>query len=238
MNQYFVDLRHGKRFSHEPEVATVYPFESSRKIGLPNKGAFNTSNGAHIMKKLILTVLVAVGSLAAQADGYHGYHNYPHHAYVRPSFSFSFGAYPYFSPYPYYSFPAYSYPAYSYSNPGYDSGYGYARPNYAVGGTLLGALAGGLIGSSVHNQGWEGAGIGAAAGLVLGSLAERNARAYEQRVYTAPPVSYNQASYTQPNAIADAPTVNNAPTVPDAPKVSSVSQPASSMSGANSLFGR
>ena len=46
-----------------------------------------------------------------------------------------------------------------------------ARPNYAVGGTLTGALAGGLIGAGDHH-GWEGAGIGAAAGLVVGSIAE------------------------------------------------------------------
>jgi len=69
----------------------------------------------------------------------------------------------------YASQPAYYYPATTYAQPGY--GYIYAppyaytpvyapappRPNYAVGGTLLGALAGGLIGVGT-DHGWEGAG--------------------------------------------------------------------------------
>ena len=101
--------------------------------------------------------------------------------------------------------------------------------------TLAGALLGGIIGDSVHGRGWEGAGIGAAAGLVLGSLAEHNARAYERNYYAAP-----TATYAQPNYIADAPTVNTAPTVSDAPRVPTapVYKPANAMSSANSLFGR
>jgi len=221
----------------------VYPAVGTGKFGLPNKAAFNTSYTANVMKKLILGILLGAGSLTVHADGYNYYHG--HHGHSGPTFSFSFGAYPYYSSYPYYSYPAYSYPVYSspvYSAP-YSSGYGYGgytRPNYAVGGTLLGALAGGIIGNSVHHQGWEGAGIGAAAGLFLGSLAESNARAREQSAYAAPQLSYSQANYI-PDApvVNNAPTVNNAPSVPDAPRVPSSSYtPASSMSGANSLFGR
>ena len=90
----------------------------------------------------------------------------------------------------YASQPAYYYPAPAYAQPGY--GYAYAppyaapvyapappRPNYAVGGTLLGAMAGGLIGVG-NNQGWEGAAIGAASGLVLGTVAEAAAQNRER----------------------------------------------------------
>ncbi len=59
------------------------------------------------------------------------------------------------------------------------------RPNYAITGTAVGALAGGIIG---HNQGrhtMEGAGIGAATGLVLGGIAEQISRDRENRHYFA-----------------------------------------------------
>ena len=177
------------------------------------------------MKKLILlTMLIAVTSLSARAGGYRYGGPYRHHH--GSSVSFYFGAYPGCYSYSYY--PVYAYPSYSY----YD--YGYSRPNYAVGGTLFGALAGGLIGNSIHHQGWEGAGIGAAAGLVLGSVAEHSARVHE-RAYYAPAVSYSQTS-----TIPDARVVPDAPTVPDAPKAPAAPtfQSSSSMSSANSLFGR
>ena len=98
-------------------------------------------------------------------------------------------------PYVYYPAPVvYAQPGYGYA---YTPAYAYApayvapppRPNYAVGGTVVGALAGGLIGAGYH-QGWEGAGIGAASGLVLGSVAEVAAEKKEQKWaagQTAPP---------------------------------------------------
>ena len=191
------------------------------------------------MKKIFLTTLLLTVALGAQAGGQRGYahHSYGgsggyrghggYGGYGGPRVSFYWGGgYPCYSPWSSYSYSYY--PSY-----GYD--YGYSRPNYAVNGTLTGALLGGIIGDSVHGRGWEGAGIGAAAGLVLGSLAEHNARAYERNYYAAPTVSY-----AQPNSIADAPTVNVAPTVPDAPRVQTapVYKPVSAMSSANSLFGR
>src|SRR5688572_6066785 len=91
-------------------IAMVYPLKEVGKLGLPNKAAFNTSNSAHVMKTIVLGILLAVGSLTAQAGGHH---HHGHHGYSRPTFSFSFGAYPYYSSYPYYSYPAYSYSAYS-----------------------------------------------------------------------------------------------------------------------------
>src|SRR5204862_2956701 len=124
-----------------------------------------------LMKKLLWTTLLALGCANAPAAIYgshyggSGYWHGGHHSHS--SFSFSFGL-PYYSYYPsYYYPPAYAYP-FSYSYPGYAYSYapaysypaysyGYARPNYAVGGTLLGALMGGLIGDAKHHHVWEGA---------------------------------------------------------------------------------
>ena len=196
------------------------------------------------MKKLLsigLLMTVAVGVNAGPFRHHHHHRHHYHHGWHRPSFSFHIGAYPSYSPwyapsYGYYR--AYPYaPAYGYSDDTYN------RPNYAVGGTLLGALTGGIIGHGVDRQGWEGAGIGAAAGLVLGTIAERKARAQERAYYAAPSVSYSQPAVTAASpaaaSIPDAPIVNDAPQVPAAPQV----RPAqaartSSMSAANAMFGR
>ncbi len=201
------------------------------------------------MKKLICTIVLVSGYLSAQAGVYafHSGHGWRGGWHGRDRVSFSIGV-----GYPWYYGSAYSYPYYSYYySPGYYAysyspayvypeypayGYSYSRPNYAVGGTLLGALTGGLIGNSIHHQGWEGAGIGAAAGLVLGSIAEHSARVQERNYYST------ASAYAQPSrTIADAPTVNPAPAVADPPPVGNsptVYRPASAMSGANSLFGR
>jgi hypothetical protein len=197
------------------------------------------------MKKLVFTLLLAIGSLSAQAGGHGsfgrggwGYRGWGYHGWgYFPAASFYYGAYPGYG----YGWPGYySYPAYSYDySPAYGSGYAYAQPNYAVDGTLLGALTGGLIGNSIHHQGWEGAGIGAAAGLLLGSVAEHDARVNERAYYAAPPVSY-----MRPATIPNAPTVNDAPTAAAAsqlrsdPATTSAFRSAGSMSSANSLFGR
>jgi hypothetical protein len=184
------------------------------------------------MKKIFWTALFLAVALGAQADGRRWHrHGHGHQPHGGTRFSFYWGGYPggsYYSPWRSYSY----YPEYSY---GYD--YAYTRPNYAVNGLLGGALLGGLIGHSVNHQGWEGAGIGAAAGLVLGGLAESNARRYELNSYGTPAISY---SYTQPAVIDTAPVINTAPTIPDAPQVQRAPtyRPASAMSSANSLFGR
>lgn len=189
------------------------------------------------MKTFISAILLVIGSLGAQAGGYHYYH---HHDWGHgPSISFYWGS-PYYPGYSYGAYPSYwSYPAYG-PYPAYSYDYTYTRPNYAVSGTLLGALTGGLIGNSIHHQGWEGAGIGAAAGLLLGSVAEQNARTYERSCYAAPRVSY-----AQPNYIANAPVVNDPPTVPAAPQVQDSPKTTytsyrstGTMGSANSLFGR
>jgi len=115
-------------------------------------------------------------------------------------------------------------PAYYYSN---YAGYGYAPPNYTASGALLGGLAGGIIGYNDHHQTGRGILIGTASGLLLGSIADQAAR---ERETAAAPVVVTTAPAPQP-----APPPQNAPA--PVPAASSAA-PASSMSSANSLFGR
>jgi len=112
-------------------------------------------------------------------------------------------------------------PAYGYRY-GYEytpnAGYSGSRPNYAVGGTLLGTASGALISEGTSGKPGQGAAIGAAAGLVLGSIAEHNARRQEARVTTA---QVQQASAPRPSVWQTAPRsphqIPDAPRVPDAP---------------------
>jgi uncharacterized membrane protein len=115
----------------------------------------------------------------------------------------------------------------SYVTSGYSPSPDYVRPNYAVAGTLLGGLAGAIIGhnsGSLSHNGWQGAAIGAGAGLLLGSLAEQNARVYEAAA--SPPVVVTTAAPVA--APAPVTIINNYYNTPAA----------TPMSGANSLFGR
>lgn len=95
-----------------------------------------------------------------------------------------------------------------------------SRPNYALSGTLVGAASGALIGEGVSGRPGQGAAIGAATGLVLGGIAEHNARKREtpppandsapapssgaKSAWTSTPVAYNR--------VPDAPRVADAPT--------------------------
>ena len=162
------------------------------------------------------------GALAGESRRYDHYDS-PGCVYTpAPAVSFGYGyghhgssAYVYYSPN-------------SYCAPGY-----YYRPNYTVGGTLLGAASGALIGAGSHQAG-EGAAIGAAAGLVLGSVAEHATRKQEQRMATqtiqqpqasprAPaPTSYRASVTSKPGATSTyhwtpRPQIADAPRVPDAP---------------------
>jgi hypothetical protein len=125
----------------------------------------------------------------------------------------------------YYADRYYQAPRYYYSNYE-DADYGCTRPNYAVSGALLGGLAGGIIGHNNHNQTGRGILIGAASGLILGSIAEHAARdremAAERTVYIAAPAEQAPA--------APEPQTQAAP--------SATPTPATPMSSANSLFGR
>jgi uncharacterized protein YcfJ len=76
-------------------------------------------------------------------------------------------------------------------------------PN-ATGGALLGGLAGGIIGYNNHNQTGRGIAIGAASGLILGSIADQaNYNSYQATQVQRPdyyvyrqPSSYYYSDYT------------------------------------------
>lgn len=111
----------------------------------------------------------------------------------------------------------------------------YNRPNYAVGGAVLGGIVGGVIGHNHHRQTAEGIAIGAASGLVLGALAEQNARLKERQVI----IPQQQTVYypvVQTNVIVVQQPVQQQPTTQIQPSITY--QQTSPMSGANSLFGR
>jgi uncharacterized protein YcfJ len=121
------------------------------------------------------------------------------------------------------------YDAATYGGPYYSEPYYYRRPNYALGGAVLGGITGAVIGHNSGRHGAEGAAIGAGAGLLLGGIAEsearRRERAYAAAQYT-PAVETVQTEPSQPVASAAAP----------APVVREVK--VSAMSSANRLFGR
>ena len=122
----------------------------------------------------------------------------------------------------YYQAPRYYYSDYS------DTDYGYARPNYAVSGTLLGGLAGGIIGYNNHYQTGRGILIGAASGLILGSIAEQAAR--EREMAAERPVYVSAPAEQAPAPAAPEPQTQVAP--------AATPTPATPMSSANNLFGR
>ncbi len=140
-----------------------------------------------------------------------------------------------------YGYTSYGSSAYVYGTPNAYTAPGYyyrpARPNYAVNGTLLGAASGALIGAGNHQAG-EGAAIGAAAGLVLGGIAEAAAKKHEQRAVvaaqTTPASAMAVANAVEPQPATQAqvtsrpsadstyywtprPQIPDAPRVPDAP---------------------
>jgi outer membrane lipoprotein SlyB len=122
----------------------------------------------------------------------------------------------------------YDYPAhggYYYSEPHY-----YRRPNYALGGALLGGVAGAVIGHNSGRHGAEGAAIGAGAGLLLGGIAESQARRRERAQAAAAAVPYGPAVEVSQQ------TVPQAQAAPPQPAVRPVK--VSAMSSANRLFGR
>ncbi len=104
--------------------------------------------------------------------------------------------YGYGSAYTYYAPNAYTAPGYYYRP---------NRPNYAVGGTLLGAASGALIGAG-SDQAGKGAAIGAAAGLVLGSVAQIAAKNQEQKLV---------AAQTTPQPVSAAATQDSRPQIQD-----------------------
>ena len=171
------------------------------------------------------------GSLANNSSRY-SYYDEPVSYYSAPSISLGYG---YGRGYGHYGRSAYAYYApNNYLAPGHY--YRATRPNYAVSGTILGATSGALIGAGRHDAG-KGALIGAAAGLVLGGVAEHATRREERAVATQTTTARVQAqaealSYqpsapkpgvtSKPSASSTyywtpRPQIADAPRVPDAP---------------------
>ncbi len=168
---------------------------------------------------------LVLGSAAGRAHDYHYGSQVPRPNYPRT--------------YVYRHGPRYrSYPGYYYDDRAFMYGYAdvpYAvstdeRPSYAANGLLLGALAGAVIGNNsgdLHHNGWLGAAYGGAAGYLLGSIAEHDARRREGAESVA--------------AASAAPIAEAATTAPSEPAhpATPVATPAESrMSQANRLFGR
>lgn len=94
------------------------------------------------------------------------------------------------------------------------------RPSYKLGGTLVGAAAGAMIGEGVSDKPWQGAAIGAAAGLVMGSIADRSVRS--QRTAQVSAASDQPQATVVTSSVWQAPSgprhqISDAPRVPDAP---------------------
>lgn len=165
------------------------------------------------------------GAIAGEANRRH-YDHSPGYVYApAPTVRVGYGyAHDGSSAYVYYAPNSYCAPNYYYA----------PRPNYAVGGTVLGAASGALIGAGSRDAG-RGAAIGAAAGLVLGGVAEASARRREHRTAAviastpAPDVSSPGQPATRPQQITSQPCatstyhwtprpqIADAPRVPDAP---------------------
>lgn len=112
----------------------------------------------------------------------------------------------------------------------------YERPNYAVAGTVLGGIAGGVIGHNSHGRTGAGIAIGAGAGLLLGAVAESEARRHEAIRTTLQPT---YVVMTQPATVLSSTTLTQAPSEQTATQtVLSTTEPRSTMSSANALFGR
>jgi outer membrane lipoprotein SlyB len=124
----------------------------------------------------------------------------------------------------------------------YGPGYNSRRPNYAVGGALLGGLAGGIIGHNNGRHTAEGIAIGAGAGLLMGGLAEYELRRRER----LSPYYYEypqQVVISQPATVLTTTPVVTQSVQEQAPQPVTVinnyaSGSSSVMSSANALFGR
>lgn len=104
----------------------------------------------------------------------------------------------------------------------------YHGPSYATRGLLLGGIAGAVIGNNSrgHNA-WRGAAWGAGAGLLLGAIADEDARYYHRRHVVVVPQSE--------------PTYVEQPAQPPAQNVTIINNyygNSSPMASANSAFGR
>jgi uncharacterized protein YcfJ len=127
------------------------------------------------------------------------------------------------SSYYYSSGPSYAAPVY-YSTPAS------ARPSRTATTTLLGGVAGAIIGHNNGRRGWEGAAIGAGAGYLLGRLSESSQQSSSRVVSGYAPYAY----YRQPTAVA-APAAQPQQITIINNYYGGASTP---MSNANAMFGR
>ena len=89
-------------------------------------------------------------------------------------------------------------------------------PSAVANGTILGGIAGALIGGHNHNSWGEGAVIGAAAGAVIGS-AVADSQAQSRVVYAQPQYAYAYDGAPATAVAADAPIAPAAPVANAAP---------------------
>jgi hypothetical protein len=193
------------------------------------------------MKTIVALTVLLFALVPAQAQvflssGYynnHGHRHYSHHAgyyHSYPGYRY-YGCGPRYYPYG----PSIGYGVTYYSQPDYEySSTSYQRPNYAVSGLMLGGLTGAIIGSnSYSHDSWEAAAWGAGAGLLIGSIAEHNARKREaseaeaqeaQATAVVAPTAPAEAVQPKPLAVPVIKTNNPPPKTP--------------MSAANGMFGR
>ena len=183
-------------------------------------GSYNTFSGQGAAIGAGIGLLA--GALVGEANQRAAYAEQP---VVNTSAPMAVSGYGYGSAYTYYAPNAYTAPG-NYYRPN--------RPNYAVGGTLLGAASGALIGAG-NNQAGKGA-----AGLVLGSVAQIAAKNQEQKrvaAQTTPqpvsapetqqdsrPQTQDSSAQVPSQAVATStyhwttrPQIADAPCVPDAP---------------------
>ncbi|MGZ8938361.1 MAG: hypothetical protein ACXW32_04030 [Limisphaerales bacterium] len=127
---------------------------------------------------------------------------------------------------------------YYYSSPAYYDRPYYRRPNYAIGGALLGGLAGGIIGHNSGRHTAEGIAIGAGAGLLMGGIAEYQMRQRERSYYSPQQVVIG----TPATVLTTTPVVTQTVQEPAPQQVTVVNNygpsATSPMSSANALFGR
>lgn len=116
------------------------------------------------------------------------------------------------------------------SRPSYGDSYYYSRPSYAATGTVLGGIAGAIIGhnNSRHHNGWRGAAIGAGAGLLLGSILD----ASQRETVVERPVMIRDDNYVP----AETPAKQAAPQ--QVTIINNYYGNSTPMSQANGLFGR
>ena len=176
---------------------------SGAALGAIAGGVIGNNSGSHNGTRGAVIGAIAgglIGSVSAQSQREGTYYDSYNSG---PSYYYSSG--PSYAPTAYYATPS------------------YATPNYTATTTLLGGVAGAIIGHNSGRHTWQGAAIGAGAGYLLGRLSEprRVTAVYTPYPHYRQPVA---APVAQPQQIT---IINN--------YYGSTSTP---MSSANAMFGR